>query len=84
MDIKINKELENKITSGYLKAKDIVGYLLSNCDMQLHFKVADIKGALNKENVNSQLSINQLYNDDEKPIKKLISDMENKILKLEF
>lgn len=84
MNIKINQELENKINSGYLKAKDIVGYLLSNCDMQLHFKVADIKGPLIKENVNSQLSISQLYNDDEKPIKKLLIDLENKSLKLEF
>lgn len=84
MNIKINKELENKINKGYVKAKDIVGYLLSNCDMQLHFKITDIKGPLIKENVNNQLSINKLYNDDEKTIKKLSIDLENKILKLEF
>lgn len=84
MNIKINQELENKINSGYLKAKDMVGYLLSNCDMQLHFKVADISGPLIKENVNSQLSISQLYNEDEKPIKELLIDMDNKLLKLYF
>jgi hypothetical protein len=84
MNIKINQELENKINSGYLKAKDMVGYLLSNCDMELHFKIKDIKGELTEENVNSQLSISQLYNDDEKNIKKLLIDLENKILKLEF
>ena len=84
MNIKINQELENKINSGYLKAKDMVGYLLSNCDMELHFKIKDIKGELTKDNVNSQLSINKLYNDNEKPIKKLILDMENQVLKLEF
>lgn len=84
MNIKINHELENKINSSYLKAKDMVGYLLSNSEMRLHFKVADISGPLIKENVNSQLSISQLYNDDEKPIKKLILDMNNKLLKLYF
>ncbi len=84
MNIKINQELENKINSGHLKAKDIVGYLLSNCDMQLHFKVADISGPLVEENVNKQLSIGQLYNDDEKPIKELRVDMNNKLLKLYF
>lgn len=84
MNIKINQELENKINSGYVSTKNMIGYLLSNCDMQLHFKIKDIKGELTKENVNSQISISQLYNEDEKPIKELLIDMNNKLLKLYF
>lgn len=84
MNIKINKELENKINSGYLSAKDMVAYLLSNCERQLHFKITDIKGNLTKENVNGQLSISQLYNDDKKPIKNAIIDIYKKVIKLEF
>lgn len=82
MEITINQELLEKVKSGNITGRDIVEYVLSNCDYKLHFKVRDIKGDLTKENVYSQLSLEKLYNDKEENIKNAyIKD--NKIV-LEF
>ena len=82
MEIAINQELLEKVKSGNITGRDIVEYILSNCDYKLHFKVRDIKGDLTKENVYSQLSLEKLYNDKEENIKNAyIKD--NKIV-LEF
>ena len=70
MIIKLDNEMWTKINNAEIKAKDIVKYILENCDYKLHFKIKDIKGALTKENVYSQLSINKLYNDNEENVKK--------------
>lgn len=82
MEIAINQELLEKVKSGIITGRDIVEYVLSNCDYRLHFKVRDIKGDLTKENVYNQLSLEKLYNDKEENIKNAyIKD--NKIV-LEF
>lgn len=82
MKIAINQELLEKVKSGNITGRDIVEYILSNCDYKLHFKVRDIKGDLTKENVYSQLSLEKLYNDKEENVKNAyIKD--NKIV-LEF
>lgn len=70
MIIKLNDEMWTKINNAEIKASDIVKYILENSDYKLHFKIKDIKGALTKENVYSQLSINKLYNDNEENVKK--------------
>ena len=82
MEITINQELLEKLKSGNITYKDIIEYVLSNCDYKLHFKIKDIKGELTKENVYNQLSLEKLYNDKEQNIKNAyIKD--NKII-LEF
>ena len=82
MEIAINQELLEKVKSGKITGRDIVEYVLSNCDYRLHFKIKDIKGELTKENVYNQLSLEKLYNDKEENIKNAyIKD--NKII-LEF
>lgn len=82
MEILLDNEFLEKVKSGDVKAKEVVEYILSNCDYRLHFKIKDIKGELTKDNVYNQLSISKLYNDDEQNIKRAyIKD--NKII-LEF
>lgn len=80
MELKLNNEIMEKVKNGNVKANDIVRYILENTF--LHFKIKDIKGNLTKENVYSQLSINKIYNDKEKNIKKAY--IKNNILVLEF
>jgi hypothetical protein len=80
MELELSNELWDKINNGNVKARDIVEYVLENTF--LHFKIKDIKGNLTKENVFSQLSLSQIYNDDEKNIKKAY--LKNNMLVLEF
>lgn len=82
MEILVNQELLEKVKSGNITGRYIVEYVLSNCDYRLHFKIKDIKGELTKENVYSQLSISNLYNDKEQNVK-LAYIKDNKII-LEF
>jgi hypothetical protein len=71
MIIELNDEIWEKINTGYLKARDLVEYILSNCDYRLHFRLCDIKSKeLTKENIYNELSIDKLYNDDNKNVKK--------------
>ena len=80
MKIELSNEMWQKINNGDVKAKDFVEYVLQNTF--LHFKIKDIKGALTRENVYSQLSLNQIYNDEEQNIKKAY--IEDDMLVLEF
>ena len=80
MRIELSNEMWQKINDGNIKAKDVVKYILENTF--LHFKIKDIKGDLTKENVYNQLSISQIYNDDEQNIKKAY--LKDNMLVLEF
>ena len=80
MEIELSNEMWQKINSGNVKAKDFVEYVLENTF--LHFKIKDIKGDLTKENVYSQLSLKQLYNDEEQNVKKAY--LKDNMLVLEF
>lgn len=82
MIIKLNDEMLSKINNEEVKARDFIEYILENCNYKLHFKLKDIKGDLTKENVYSQLSISQLYNDNEENVKKAY--LKNNDLYLEF
>lgn len=80
MKIVLNDEMIKAIKKGNVKAYDLVKFVLQNTF--LHFKVQDIKGNLTRENVYSQLSLNKIYNDEEKNIKKAY--IKNNVLVLEF
>ena len=80
MELKLSNEIWQKINNGNIKAKDIVEYVLENTF--LHFKIRDIKGSLTKENVYSQLSLKQIYNDKEENVKKAY--LKDNMLVLEF
>ena len=80
MEIELSNEMWQKINSGNVKAKDFVEYVLENTF--LHFKIRDIKGSLTKENVYSQLSLKQIYNDKEENVKKAY--LKDNMLVLEF
>ena len=80
MIIKLNEEIYENILNGNLKAKDLIKYVLENST--LHFKIKDIKGELTKENVYNQLSLERLYNDNEKRVRKAY--LKNNDLVLEF
>ena len=82
MEILLNEEIMEKVNNNNLKAHDIISYILQHSNFKLHFKVKDIKGDLIKENVYSQLSINQLYNDEEKNVKKAY--IKDNVIILEF
>ena len=77
----IKIELAENIINDNLKARDLIKIILESGNY-LHFKVKDIKGDLTKENVYNQLSISQIYNDNEEPIKKAY--VLNNTLYLEF
>jgi len=90
MILNLNDEMMEKINNYDLKMKDMIKFLLNywteNKDLTkcLNFKMKDIEGDLTKENVHNQLSITQLYNDNNKNIKNATIDRENKTLILEF
>ena len=82
MEILLDNEFLEKIEREEVVIKEVIEYILSNCDYKLHFKIKDIKGELTKENVYNQLSISKLYNDKEQNVK-LAYVKDNKII-LEF
>lgn len=64
MYIKLNDDMMNKIYNNNLKAKDVVGYVLANCEYKLAFNNEKIKGELTRDNVTSQLALCDLYDVD--------------------
>lgn len=61
MYIKLNDDMMNKIYNNNLKAKDVVGYVLANCECKLTFNIEKINGELTRDNINSQLALCDLY-----------------------
>ena len=65
--IQLDDNIIERQKNNTLRAKDLIKFILEHS--YLHFKVKDVKGNLEKENVYNSLSIDKLYNDDNKNVK---------------